>query len=83
MRVFSVFFISIFKRENRRASADRRNPDCGGSSAHEKRRSDGRRTIADRRNDTGRRTGMYYKLPDNQKYTLDTIINILEKQLKK
>jgi hypothetical protein len=78
-----MFFISIFKRENRRTSSDRRNHDCAGSSSPEKRRSDGRRTIDDRRNDTGRRTGMYYKLPDNQKDTLDTIINILEKKLEK
>jgi len=78
-----VFFISIFKRENRRAGKV-----CAVSNdvkpiIPEGITSKDRRTIDDRRNDIGRRTGLYYRLPEDQKGTVDTILNILERKLEK
>jgi|GEM_PF-5338352 len=77
-----MFFISIFKSENRRADKDLKKSNTN-SDAPERRTSEDRRTNNDRRSDIGRRTGLYYRLPENQKDTLDTIINILEKKLEK
>jgi hypothetical protein len=77
-----VFFISIFKRENRRSDKDLKKSNTN-SGAPKRRTSDERRTAADRRNDIGRRKGLYYSLPENQKDTVEAIINMLEKRLKK
>jgi hypothetical protein len=75
-----MFSISIFKHENRRKDRDRENSD---ENITESRASKDRRTVEDRRSDTGRRTGLYYSLPENQKDTVDAIINILEKKLER
>ena len=78
-----MFLISIFKRQSRRSDKERRNSNNPQPSNLEIRTGKDRRTIDDRRNDIGRRTGLYYRLPDDQKGTVDTIINILEKRLDK
>jgi hypothetical protein len=78
-----MFFISIFKRENRRSNKERRNSNNPQPSNPEMRTDKDRRTKDDRRNDVGRRTGLYFRLPDDQKGTVDTIINILERKLEK
>ena len=73
-----MFFIKIFKKEDRRSGKDRRksaNPEFTGS---ERRTHQDRRSDKDRRNDLERRSGMYYRLSDRQKDTMDNIINILE-----
>jgi len=78
-----VFLISIFKRENRRVENDSILSNQNKSISPERTTSNNRRTIDDRRKDVGRRTGMYYRLPDDQKDTVDTIINILERKLER
>ena len=78
-----MFFVSIFKREKRRKVRDRRSPDDPDPNDRRKIINNGRRAADDRRKDTGRRTGLYYKLPDDQKGTVDTIINLLEKKLER
>ena len=74
-----MFLIKIFKKEKRREGKERRkriNPKYLGS---EKRTSQDRRSGKDRRGDVERRSGMYYRLSDKQKDTVDTLIDILEK----
>jgi hypothetical protein len=78
-----MFMISIFKRENRRSDNERRNLNNPQPKNPEIRTGKDRRTIDDRRNDVGRRTGLYYRLPDEQKSTVDSIISILERKLEK
>ena len=76
-----MFFIKIFKKETRRSGEDRRksiNPKYLEYIESEKRNFQDRRSNKDRRNDVGRRSGIYYKLSDNQKDTIDTIIDMLE-----
>ncbi len=78
-----MFFIKIFKKETRRSGEDRRksiNPKYLDLEylESEKRNCQGRRSNKDRRSDFGRRSGIYYSLSDNQKGTIDTIIDILE-----
>ena len=78
-----MFFIKIFKKENRRSGEDRRksiNPKYLESITSEKRNFQDRRINKDRRSDFGRRSGIYYALSDNQKDTIDTIIDILERE---
>ena len=73
-----MFLIKIFKNESRRKNEDRRmslNPRYIGS---ERRNLQDRRSSKDRRKDPDRRSGQYYKLSDEQKDTVDTIIDILE-----
>lgn len=78
-----MFLISILKHENRRAGRDRKKSNKTSSGAPEQKTFKDRGIIDDRRNDEGRRTGLYYKLPDNHKDTVDTIINILENKLER
>ena len=73
-----MFLIKIFKNESRRKNEDRRmslNPRYIGS---ERRNLQDRRSSKDRRKDPDRRSGQYYKLSDERKDTVDTIIDILE-----
>jgi hypothetical protein len=78
-----MFLISILKSENRRAGTGRKKANNTNSGAPELKTSNDRRTIDDRRNDAGRRTGLYYRLPEDHQDTVDTIIKILEKKLEK
>jgi hypothetical protein len=48
------------------------------NSEKERRKAQDRRHDDDRRKDIGRRSGMYYKLSDRRKDTVDSIIDILE-----
>jgi hypothetical protein len=76
-----MFFIKIFKKETRRSGKDRRNsinPKYLDYLGSERRNIQDRRGNKDRRNDVGRRSGIYYKLSDNQKDAVDIIINMLE-----
>ena len=76
-----MFFIKIFKKKNRRSGEDRRksiNPKYLEYIESEKRNFQDRRSNNDRRRDFGRCSGIYYKLSDNQKDTIDNIIDILE-----
>ena len=78
-----MFFISIFKRESRRSGKDRRktdNPKNSGNIGQERRARPDRRCNEDRRVDIGRRSGMYYKLPDKRKDLVDSIVNLLEQE---
>jgi hypothetical protein len=78
-----MFFIKIFKKESRRTGKDRRksiNPKYIGS---ERRFFQDRRSNKDRRSDVGRRSGIYYKLSDKQKDSLDTLIDTLEWEIMK
>jgi hypothetical protein len=77
-----MFFINIFKRENRRSDKDLKKSNTN-SGAPKKGTPEERRTDTDRRNDIGRRKGLYYSLPENQKDTVEAIINMLENRLKK
>jgi hypothetical protein len=76
-----MFFIKIFEKETRRSGEDRRdsvNPKYLEHLGSERRNIQDRRSNKDRRNDVGRRSGIYYKLSDNQKDAVDIIINMLE-----
>jgi hypothetical protein len=73
-----MFLISIFKRENRRLGQDRSTPINMDPNDRRMTKAD-RKPNGDRRKDIGRRTGMYYKLSDQQQDKLDRIINILER----
>ena len=75
-----MFFIKIWKKENRRSGKDRRKSIDSPHSHPEKRKESDRRNGKDRRGDKDRRGGSYYRLSDDQKSTLDDIIAILEKQ---
>jgi hypothetical protein len=75
-----MFLISIFKKENRRSNQARRKSDNPKHNEREKRSPKDRRDSKDRRNDVGNRSGLYYKISDNQKDTVDTIISILEQE---
>ena len=78
-----MFFIKIFKKETRRTGKDRRkaiNPKYIGS---ERRNSQDRRSDKDRRSNIGRRSGIYYKLSDKQKDSIDTLIDTLEWEVMK
>lgn len=73
-----MFFIKIFKEETRRSGKDRRDSINLEYLVSERRNIQDRRSNKDRRNDVGRRSGIYYKLSDNQKAAVDTIIDMLE-----
>ena len=73
-----MFFISIFKKENRRSGKDRRKSKGPDAIGQENRSIQGRRSGEDRRTAVERRTGIYYSLSDNQKGAVDSIIDILE-----
>ena len=73
-----MYFLSIFKRENRRSGIDRRKSSAHAYAGQERRGSSDRRGEKDRRSGVGRRSGIYYKLPDVRKDTVDDIVKILE-----
>ena len=73
-----MFLISIFKKENRRLNQDRRKSDNPKYNVRENRSPTDRRCSKDRRHDVENRSGLYYKLSDNQKGSIDSIIRILE-----
>ena len=72
-----MYIINIFKRENRRSDVDRRKTGGTEFALQERRNSPDRRGQNDRREDIGRRSGMYYRLSDRRKSTVDSIIDIL------
>ena len=72
-----MFSISIFDSESRRSGTDRRKHDAGAFNGTERRGTDRRRT-GDRRRDSGRRAGLYYKIPDEKRDIVERIILNLE-----
>jgi len=77
-RLGKMFHFNIFKKENRRSGKDRRNSDLTNYTEQERRGSSDRRINKDSKNVVGRRSGIYYKLPDKRKDTVDSILEILE-----
>jgi hypothetical protein len=73
-----MYILGIFKREKRRSGIDRRKANAHQYTAQERRKNSDRRSKKDRRKDVGRRSGIYYKLPDRRKDTVDDIVKILE-----
>lgn len=73
-----MYIINIFRRENRRSGKDRRKADDAVLGEHERRKSPDRRSETDIARDIGRKSGIYYKLSDRRKDTVDSIIDILE-----
>lgn len=73
-----MYFISIFKLENRRSGRDRRKPDNADLYIPERRAPGDRRTNSDRRISKERRSGIYRIISEKQKEELDRIINIRE-----
>ena len=73
-----MYIINIFKRDNRRSGKDRRNAGDTVLRGHEKRKSPDRRNDSDIGHDIGRKSGIYYKLSDRKKGTVDSILDILE-----
>ncbi len=73
-----MHIFGIFKKEKRRSGVDRRKNKTHQYDGEEKRGSSDRRSKKDRRNQVGRRSGIYYKLPDKRQNTVDDIVKILE-----
>ena len=73
-----MLFFDRRKGKNRRSKKERRgfdNPDYNGP---ENRSEIERRRDKNRRHNADRRTGIYHKLPEHRKKTLDGILNKLE-----
>jgi hypothetical protein len=77
-RLGKMSILTIFKKETRRSGKDRRKCNSPQYTGQERRRSSDRRSEKDRRRDVGRRSGIYHKLPDKRKDTVDSILEILE-----
>jgi hypothetical protein len=77
-RLGKMSILNIFKKETRRSGKDRRKCNSHQYTGKEERRSSDRRSEKDRRRDVGRRSGIYNKLPDRRKDTVNSILEILE-----
>ena len=74
----AMLFFDRRKNKDKRAQKDRRVLNNSQYTGPEHRSETERRTDKDRRSRADRRTGMYHKLPEFQKKTLDGILNRLE-----
>jgi len=72
-----MLFFKRRKNKNKRSHKERRVPNNAHYMGPEH-RSGERRKNKDRRNNGERRSGLYHKLSDNRKTTLDGILNKLE-----
>ena len=73
-----MFHFDIFKKVNIRLGKDRRKSDFSNYTGQEKRGSSDRRIKKDSKSVVGRKSGIYCKLPDRRKDTVDSILEILE-----
>jgi hypothetical protein len=73
----TMLFFERRKNKDKRTYSERRLPDNAHYMGPEHRH-DERRKNKDRRHNTDRRSGLYHKLSDQRKTTLDGILNRLE-----
>lgn len=73
-----MLFFKRRKNKDKRAYNERRVPDNAHYMGPEHRSETERRKNKDRRHNTDRRSGLYHKLSDQRKTTLDGILNRLE-----
>jgi hypothetical protein len=71
-----MYSVSIHKLESRRSGKDRRDSTDSKPNDSEMRTGKDRRSYDDRRNEIGRRLGIYCILSDQQKERLDKIIRL-------
>ena len=73
-----MFFFERRKNKDKRSHNERRVPNNAHYMGPEHRSENERRKNKDRRNNGERRKGFYHKLSDQQKTTMDGILNRLE-----
>ena len=73
-----MLFFELRKNKDKKPHKERRVPNNAHYMGPEHRSEDERRKNKDRRNNADRRSGLYHKLSDQRKTTLDGILNRLE-----
>jgi hypothetical protein len=70
--------LNHFKNRDRRSGIDRRKTSTHQYTGEERRKNPDRRSKKDKKDGVGLRSGIYFKLSDRQKDTVDDIVKILE-----